>query len=88
MWALIQWMFRVSHLDPNAPGPKEIRWAHGQIYYAVVRSLCAQGWGEYYSGTRLAQNDKYEYTSKNITTRILIFQYSYSYVQCSPQSCL
>ena len=24
-----------------------------------------QGWGEYYSGTRLAQNDKHEYT-KNI----------------------
>ena len=24
-----------------------------------------QGWDEYYSGTRLAQNDKYEYT-KNI----------------------
>ena len=24
-----------------------------------------QGWGKYYSGTRLAQNDKHEYT-KNI----------------------
>ena len=23
-----------------------------------------QGWGEYYSGTRLAQNDKHEYTNK------------------------
>ena len=26
-----------------------------------------QGWGEYYSGTRLGQNDKHEYTcTKNI----------------------
>ena len=28
-------------------------------------SIKRQGWGEYYSGTRLAQNDKHEYT-KNI----------------------
>ena len=27
-----------------------------------------QGWGEYYSGTRLVQNDKHEYT-KNIVLK-------------------
>ena len=45
-----------------------------------------QGWGGYYSGTRLAQNDKHEYT-KNIVLEYYsstIFQYSYSYVQYSP----
>ena len=30
-----------------------------------VLNHSGQGWGEYYSGTRLAQNDKHEYT-KNI----------------------
>ena len=25
-----------------------------------------QGWGEYYSGTRLAQNDKHEYTKNTV----------------------
>ena len=32
---------------------------------ATVTPTPDQGWGEYYSGTRLAQNDKHEYT-KNI----------------------
>ena len=30
-----------------------------------VPNTVVQGWGEYYSGTRLVQNDKHEYT-KNI----------------------
>ena len=47
----------------------------------------SQGWGEYYSGTRLVQNSKHEYT-KNIVLEYYSstdFQYSYSYVQYSPQ---
>ena len=48
-----------------------------------------QGWGECYSGTRFAQNDKHEYT-RNIVLilLVLIFQYSYSYFQYLPQPCI
>ena len=32
-----------------------------------LRSVyCEQGWGEYYSGTRLVQNDKHEYTKNTV----------------------
>ena len=51
--------------------------------------LVHQAWGEYYSGTRLAQ-----YKNINIpmilyssNARVLIFQYSYSYVQYSLRPC-
>ena len=47
-----------------------------------------QGWGEHYSGTRLAQNDKHEYT-KNIVLEYYLSTdfptFSYSYVQYSTQ---
>ena len=33
--------------------------------WVLCLTHCSQGWGEYYSGTRLGQNDKHEYT-KNI----------------------
>ena len=48
-------------------------------YRITVKLGGDQGWGEYYSGTRLAQNDKHEYTKNNVleywfySTRIRMF---------------
>ena len=42
-----------------------------------TRSGSYQGWGQYYSGTRPAQNDKHEYTKKNLGSPVPIVQYSW-----------
>ena len=34
--------------------------------FHISHVILMQGWGEYYSGTRLAQNDKHEYTENNV----------------------
>ena len=36
-----------------------------------------QGWGEYYSGTRLAQNDKHENKKKHCS-QVLLLEYWFS----------
>ena len=58
-----------------------------QHHFVIL--FIVQGWGEFYSGTPPAENDKHEYTKKISIGVLLKYRFSstYSYVQYSPQPC-